>query len=716
MDIGTNPPAPPVLARWLHVSHFTRVSLLTAALLAGLGPVAAWGPMKSLLGGLLDVGAGIGGLLLTVAAAGWAGAAAVTTLNLTLLYGPRRFDNVPPGLGRLAGARWTLPLCSAPVILLVSCVCLRTPISGLDMALGLAGGVALMLGVILLAICCQFALSEPPGQTDPGETPFLICACERIPLLGGPLTRLFRRLLQWDPKPFRWLHRFADSWGSRMLKVLQRWMGPGYLVENRLPLALESGHLFALALSILTFAVYAGVGIGKYVSIVRMAGGPGGPAPSVPSLVFLLFGLTLGCWLFSALTFFCDRHRVPVLVFFAGFCLVSTWMPQSDHFYRVQSRVLKQATPGQVLARKGPRPVVVAAAGGGIQAAAWTTRVLWGLDQESKGALRSSLAAVSGVSGGSVGAMFFGAHLEDGDLGAAALQARQSSLDEVAWGMLVADPRRMVFPWWGGWLEDRGWALEQSWRARAKPLDAWLSQWAERAHRDFPAFLFNATVVESGKGYVFSTTAFQLTKGDWLEWLRLGGDGATDIPVTTAVRLSATFPVVSPAARPDRASGAQAVRHLVDGGYYDNSGVQALLVWLDEALEELGDSRPKQILIVKIEPFPPSSEIRASGGGWLDQLLAPVRTVLRVRQSSQMAQGSRQTELFRDKWKSRGVEVIDISSPYSGTGAKEPECDEQPLSWKLSARQSACVDEVWEGGLLYGQFDDILGYLRNGAR
>jgi predicted acylesterase/phospholipase RssA len=588
---------------------------------------------------------------------------------------------------------------------------------GLEMALGLAGGVVLMLGVILLAACCQLALSEPPGQADPGETPYLICSCERVPLIGGPLAGLFRRLHRWDPKPFHWLHRIADSWGSRVLKVLQRWMGPGYLVENRRPLALESGHLFALALAFLTFLVYAGIGIGKYVSIVRMAGGPKGQAPSVPSLVFLLFGLTGACWLFSALTFFWDRHRVPVLiVFFAGLCLVTAWMPQSDHFYRVEPRILKQATPGQVLARKGPRPVVVAAAGGGIQAAAWTTQVLWGLDQESKGALRSSLAAVSGVSGGSVGAMFFGAHLEDGDLRAAALQARQSSLDEVAWGMLVADARRMVFPWLGGWLEDRGWALEQSWRARARPLDAWLSQWAERAHRDFPAFLFNATVVESGKAYVFSTTAFQFTKEDWPELARLGGDGATDIPVTTAVRLSATFPVVSPAARPDTASPAQRVRHLVDGGYYDNSGVQALLVWLDEALEELGGSRPRQILIVKIEPFPPSSNIRVGGGGWLDQLLAPVRTVLRVRESSQMAQGSRQTELFRDKWQSRGVKVIDVSSPYTGVGEEGPECDEQPLSWKLSERQGECIDEVWKGGLLYGQFADILGYLKNDAK
>src|SRR6202011_1441259 len=54
-----------------------------------------------------------------------------------------------------------------------------------------------------------------------------------------------------------------------------------------------------------------------------------------------------------------------------------------------------------------------------------------------------------------------------------------------------------------------------------------------------------------------------------------------DANVETSVRMSATFPFVSPAARAhlDCISA-----HLVDGGYYDNSGISALNTWLRQAV------------------------------------------------------------------------------------------------------------------------------------
>jgi hypothetical protein len=50
--------------------------------------------------------------------------------------------------------------------------------------------------------------------------------------------------------------------------------------------------------------------------------------------------------------------------------------------------------------------VVAAAAGGGIQSAAWTSRVLCSLRQQVPES-SEHVAAISGVSGGSVGAMFY---------------------------------------------------------------------------------------------------------------------------------------------------------------------------------------------------------------------------------------------------------------------------------------------------------------------
>jgi len=74
-----------------------------------------------------------------------------------------------------------------------------------------------------------------------------------------------------------------------------------------------------------------------------------------------------------------------------------------------------------------------------------------------------------------------------------------------------------------------------------------------------------------------------------------------DIAITTAVRLSSAFPFISPPARPlpaaslpdgnplaagqRKAGGGEngfMNMHLADGGYYDNSGVAALVQWLTQ--------------------------------------------------------------------------------------------------------------------------------------
>ena len=122
---------------------------------------------------------------------------------------------------------------------------------------------------------------------------------------------------------------------------------------------------------------------------------------------------------------------------------------------------------------------------------------------------------------------------------------------------------------------------------------------------------------------------------------------ATDIPIATAVRLSASFPYVSPAARPDLRKhvlgpfprGAENL-HLVDGGYFDNSGLVALSTWLDSGLQDDASQRPEQvprkILVIQILPFPYSKmgAVPYESGPFF-QALAPIETLLTVRNEVQ---------------------------------------------------------------------------------
>jgi hypothetical protein len=114
---------------------------------------------------------------------------------------------------------------------------------------------------------------------------------------------------------------------------------------------------------------------------------------------------------------------------------------------------------------------VVTAAGGGIQASAWTCQVLTGLDEVYGMNFTNSVGLISGVSGGSVGTMFY---LANGDWGnvngpfnqttrdQAKQASRASSLEATGWGIAFPDLIRPIFPVFDPRI-DRGWAIEQAW-------------------------------------------------------------------------------------------------------------------------------------------------------------------------------------------------------------------------------------------------------------
>jgi hypothetical protein len=158
--------------------------------------------------------------------------------------------------------------------------------------------------------------------------------------------------------------------------------------------------------------------------------------------------------------------------------------------------------------------VVVSAAGGGIQAAAWTTRVLSGLDELYGPEFTRSIGVVSGVSGGSVGLMYY---LANGDwttsgppLGVESRRrmiasAEASSLEATAWGFAYPDLMRTFVPFLVPRNIDRGWAIEQSWQAQLGSRDLRLRDWVMpiRNHQ-MPIPIFNAVLAETGQRLVIS--------------------------------------------------------------------------------------------------------------------------------------------------------------------------------------------------------------------
>jgi hypothetical protein len=254
-----------------------------------------------------------------------------------------------------------------------------------------------------------------------------------------------------------------------------------------------------------------------------------------------------------------------------------------------------------------PLPMlIVATAGGGIRAAYWTAAVL---DKLTTDKTRPYLFAVSGVSGGSVGATAFEAALAMRDerkcpsdpCPLATKFLNEDFLAPVLASGVFVDTVASFLPDLPH--ADRGVALEKSFEEAS---DGWLAQpflslspfAADGAiHGPWrPILLLNATHEESGRriiaGQVLVERNVFLDSFDELH--EVGGD----VRASTAAHNSARFAYVSPAGDLGGGKGS-----MIDGGYFENYGALTALELAGAAEDALGKHKVKVVyLLISSDP------------------------------------------------------------------------------------------------------------------
>jgi hypothetical protein len=436
------------------------------------------------------------------------------------------------------------------------------------------------------------------------------------------------------------------------------------------------------------------------------------------TLSYVVMLILLLCAVLPGVTFLFDKYRIPVLVPIVALPLAVGQCARSDHFYELhESEAVFPATPGETLAAGGrSSAIVIAINGGGIQAAAWAAQALTGLEERARAERLASFAdsvrLVSAVSGGSVGAAYFlneysaaSGFNPRADLKAVRENAQSSSLHAVGWGLLYWDIRRPYVPWSVGLFNDRGFALERAWR-RAKGLDERLSTWrhgVREGHR--PAVVFNATAADIGTRFLFSNTTVQEKEGqsDFHQSYPL-----KDVLISTAVRLSATFPYVSPVSRAFDGRLLPDEPHMADGGYYDAYGVSSLVDWLDAALrDEKSSGQIASVLVIEVrgdqrpelkddddpDPTRRRDKDRKTGTGhrsWSYQLRAPIGAMLEVRTAGQIAHNEAELCLLIKRWElsPRKIRIDRVLLEFP-----EPN---PPLSWHLTRRERDRIRDQWD--------------------
>jgi hypothetical protein len=577
-------------------------------------------------------------------------------------------------------------------------------------------------------------------------------------LLGRYLAPPGSAAAEWDllPLPRRLIDRLCGArilWASSRRERLEQTVAAlgedvraGYLNSKN---HIRPGLGLATSFAAVTLTIYG---------ICYFLLHPDGLRVEPPALANVLFLLILLGWILPCLSFFLDRFRVPLMAFLASFTFLLYFISDIDHYYLLkepddQKSAVREAAkePGKpqgVISEKqvddnvrrevesflkerrntwdqhhrgrDPVLVAVAASGGGITASLWTAKVLAELQREFGSEFSESIYGLSTVSGGSVGAMYFiDAFEKDGhaptedSLARVIDKAGTSSLAATAWGLAYPD-------FWRGFslqnpfrpFFDRAWAMEQVWRRTMRPGGTdvpTLQDWGTdvRAGRR-PAALFNATIAETGERLVLSPLKLNPLPGgcvagdtsfddcvDARTFSKLYED--KDLPVTTAARLSATFPFVSPITRPRFVDSDEVPNpyHVADGGYYDNYGVVSLVEGLRRVLNIYGRQPssqalppPRKILVVEIRASDSREAKEAKRrAGWAFGTVGPVLTLLNVWGSGQTPRNDLDLELLKEVATSRGFEIETVLFPL---------VSDAPLSWDLTASQKQEIERGWD--------------------
>ncbi len=445
------------------------------------------------------------------------------------------------------------------------------------------------------------------------------------------------------------------------------------------------------------------------------------PAQDLGAATILLLAAATWIPFGSALVFIGNHWRLPVITpTLILVILFSRW--NDNHAVRTLTTASQDARPTLEqnfdqwyarIERLSPHAAIqplfiVAAEGGGIRAAYWTATVLTQL-QDQNPAFAAHVFAISGVSGGSLGAAVFDSLLADaGPDGAASCNVdtagfaptplrscaqtvlSQDFLAPALAAMLYPDltQRLLPVPIRGF---DRARALEQAWETAwhqvlgnnqfAEPFSA---LWRDNAQRWIPSLFLNSTWVETGQRIITSNVSIQ--PPPFSNSIDIFGVLGADMRLSTAVDNSARFAYLSPAGTLHDRNGAT-WGHIVDGGYFEDSGAATAFDILAALRAQVAPAQWRKlvpvVVVISNDPLvgptveDPTADHPAPDY-WLSEALAPMHALLATR----VARGAYSRAAIRALAGSTHYFVLGLCN----TGVP------LPLGWQLSGKARADIN------------------------
>ncbi len=360
---------------------------------------------------------------------------------------------------------------------------------------------------------------------------------------------------------------------------------------------------------------------------------------------------------------------------------------------------------------KGSRyPVfIITAEGGASRSGYWVGRTLSQM-QDKNQHFGEHVLAISSVSGGSLGSGVFtclydhyyvsSKNKPEDTVGFTArikTFLKEDYLSHVTAALVYPDLFQKFIPWsipsWSRakYLE-RAW--ETPWSNLSEPFNYFDREFTEiwhpkgKALYKTPLMVLNTTHMESGKRAVISYPRFDNTRHTDVIDLLSEPQLASQFKMSEAISSSARFPYITPSSRLIK-DDHQVWGHVVDGGYYENSGLYtALDIYNQIKTDTLIKEKYFQVRFIVIRAFPDTEAYAPLVTN--NELIDPIRTLLKTR----TARNSHSNGLLELMLEEEGIPT-DTLGQYN-TRFVLDRGNEVPVNWYLSEAAINCIESDLE--------------------
>lgn len=296
-----------------------------------------------------------------------------------------------------------------------------------------------------------------------------------------------------------------------------------------------------------------------------------------------------------------------------------------------------------------PPLLLMNTSGGGLRALLWTLVCMQYMDSVMEGTLMDRSAMISGSSGGLIGAAYYRQLYQDDLLTGASLRNDPLLREEVSGDMLnpmifsfVTNDMfvryRKVHDGNKQYTLDRGSTFERSLNANTRGLlDVRLSD-LEEPEREarIPMLVMCPTSINDGRRLVISPVPVahlttiapddhvsNMGDPESIEFQKLfAAQGAKNLKLTTALRMNASFPYITPVVT----LPSEPAMRVMDAGVRDNYGYRVTLAFLNSHRKWIAENT-SGVVILQIRDTPRRSEIPSSNGSMLARLMDPVGSI-----------------------------------------------------------------------------------------